>query len=99
MDEDVEHFTPKITPEGVAGVWLAQYIPTSDRAMQVHLGRVISGMMLEAMLRVKREAVLELGRSPTVSAAVASIEADIIELERATKEQRELGIDYNVWDY
>jgi len=99
MDEDVEYFTPKITPEGVAGVWLSQHIPTADRSMQKHLGRVITGMMIEAMRKAKQDVIVTLGKSPTVGAAIASLEADIIEIERATKLQRDDGIDYNIWDF
>jgi len=89
MDEEsVETFTPTITPEGIAGLWLAQHIPTSDREIQVSLGKVIVAMQAEGMRKGKIAAIEELEKSPTVSAAIASLEADIIKLNRIYEESK-----------
>jgi len=88
MDEDVEHYTPKITPEGIAGMWLQQHIPSSGREMQVHLGKLITAMIAEGMRKGTVAAIETLEKSPTVGAATASLEADMIELNRAYEEAR-----------
>ena len=89
MDEEsVKSFTPTITPEGIAGLWLQQHIPTSDRKIQVSLGKVIVAMQAEGMRKGKIAAIEELEKSPTVSAAIASLEADIIKLNRIYEESK-----------
>lgn len=97
MDEDtVERFSPMITSEGIAGLWLQQHIPTADRSMQISLGVVIDAMLAEGMRKSKVEAVAALKESPTMSAAIASLEADITVLNRAIRLKREEGIYFDV---
>ena len=91
MDEESvkwNAFTPTITPEGIAGLWLQQHIPTSDRVIQVSLGKLIEAMLAEGMRQGKAAAIEELEKSPTISAAVASLEADMIKLNRIYEESK-----------
>ena len=89
MDEEsVEKFTPQITPEGIAGLWLQQHIPTSDRKMQVSLGKVVKALLAEGMRKGTAAAIVTLEQSPTVGAATASLEADMIRINRAYEEAR-----------
>lgn len=96
MDEDVEKFSPMITSEGIAGLWLAQHVPTSDRSIQISLGVVIDAMLAEGMRKGKVEAIKALGETPTASAAIALLEADIIELNRAIAKKRDEGVYFDV---
>jgi hypothetical protein len=97
MDEEsVKKFSLMCTSEGVAGMWLAQHIPTSGRDMQVSLGVVIDAMLAEGMRKGKIDAIKALEQTPTVGAGIASLEADIIELNRAIDKKRDEGIDFDV---
>ena len=97
MDEEsVETFKPTITTEGIAGLWLQQHIPTSDRTMQISLGVLIEAMIAEGMRKGKADAIKALEETPTIGAAIASLEADMIQLNRAIDKKREEGIDFDV---
>lgn len=95
MDEEsvTEYFLPKITPDGIAGLFLAQYIPDSDRAMQKKLGTLLQSMLAEGMRQANLKAIKLLEESPTISAAVAALEADMIEVERANDGKRVIDVD------
>jgi hypothetical protein len=95
MDE--ESITRKITPEGIAGVWMKANISNGGRETQVSLGALIEGILAEGIRMGKRDAILKLNFSPTVSAAKAALEADIIELERAIQKKNKHGVDFDVW--
>jgi hypothetical protein len=100
MDEEsVEYFKPTITPEGIAGLWLQQHIPTADTKMQESLGTLIEAMLAEGIRQGKKKATIELVNSPTVGAAIASLESDIIRIERAIDKKRIEGIDYDVFKF
>lgn len=100
MDEyNVERFAPSITPQGIAGLWLQQHIPTGDYKMSVSLGNVIEAMLAEGMKKGMVKAVKALEETPDTTAAIASIEADIIELEHAIEKKRVEGIDYDVFSF
>lgn len=95
-DDNVTKFAPMITSEGIAGMWLAQHIPTSDRTMQISLGVLIDAMLAEGMRKSKIEAINALKETPTMGAALASLEADIIELERVIRLKNEHGVYFDV---
>jgi len=88
MDEDVTKFKANAIPDGIAGLWLAQHIPDSDRKIQLSLGKLITAMIAEGMRKGTVAAIVTLGKSPTVGAAQASLEADIIKINRAYEEAR-----------
>lgn len=87
----------KITPEGIAGLWMRTRMPRGSREDQISLGALIEGVLAEGIRMGKQEAIKELNLSPTVSAATASLEADIIELERAIRKKNVNGVDFDVW--
>jgi len=95
-DDNVTKFAPMCTSEGVAGLWLAQHIPTADRTMQISLGVLIDAMLAEGMRKSKVEAIRALKETPTMGAALASLEADIIELERVIRLKNEHGVYFDV---
>lgn len=95
MDE--ESITRRITPEGIAGLWMRTRMPDGSREDQVSLGELVEGVLAEGVRMGKQGAITTLGSSPTVSAAIASLESDIIELERAIIFKREDGVDFDVW--
>ncbi len=97
MDEEsVEKFSPMATPEGVAGLWLQQHIPTSDRTMQKSLGVLINAMIAEGFRKGLLDAIKALDETPTTGAAIASLEADVIQLNRAIDKKRDEGIPFDV---
>jgi hypothetical protein len=96
MDEEsVEKFSPMCTSEGVAGLWLAQHIPTSGREMQVSLGVVIDAMIAEGFRKGLLDAIKALEETPTTGAAIASLEADVIKLTRAIRLKRDEGTSHH----
>lgn len=101
MDEESliaeSRMTPTITPEGIAGLWLRNQRPDGSRTDQISLGKLIESVLAEGIRKGKQEAIAALNGSPTVSAAVASLEADIIELERAIRTKQHEGVDFDVW--
>ena len=88
MDEKVEKFSPIAIPDGIAGLWLAQHIPDSDRQIQLSLGKLIEAMLAEGMRQGTIAAIETLGKSPTIGSAMASLEADMIKINRAYDEAR-----------
>ena len=76
---------------------MRNHAPNASREDQVSLGEIIEAMTAEGIRKGKKDAILTLGKSPTISAAIATIEADIIELERAIIKKREDGVDFDVW--
>jgi hypothetical protein len=84
-------------PEGVAGLWLANKVPSADREMQVSLGALIEAMIAEGMAKGIRNAIATMEVSPNMIAAVSSMEADLIELDRAIKKKHAEGIDFDVF--
>ncbi len=98
MDEEsVESFKPMATPEGVAGIWLRNNMPEAGRREQISLGAIIEAMLAEGIRKGKNHAISTMELSPTVGAAKASLEADIIQLERAINKKRDEGIDFDVF--
>ncbi len=96
-DETTESFIPFATPEGIAGLWLADQVPTADRNIQVSLGAVFEGVMAEAMAKAIRNAIATMESSPNMMAAISSMEVDLIELERAIQKKRDEGIDFDLF--
>lgn len=96
MDEE-SIINRKITPEGIAGLWMKTRMPDGGREDQVSLGSLIEGVLAEGIRMGKQEAIKKLNLSPTISAATASLEADIIELERAIHKKNDDGVDFDVW--
>lgn len=88
MDEKVETFKPTITSFGVAGLWLQQHIPTADRKMADSLGNVIETMAVEGIIKGIQNSIETFQNSPDAGAAIASLEADLIELEHAAERRR-----------
>jgi hypothetical protein len=96
MDEE-SIINRTITPEGIAGIWMQSNMPNGGRKEQISLGTLIEGVLAEGIRMGKQEAIKKLNFSPTVSAATASLEADIIELERAIHKKNDDGVDFDVW--
>jgi len=101
MDEKsliaAKRITPSITSEGIAGLWLRYTQRDGSRDDQISLGNLIESVLAEGIRIGKQEAITLLNSSPTVGAAVASLESDIVELERAVHKKQEDGIDFDVW--
>lgn len=72
-------------------------MPNGGRKEQISLGTLIEGVLAEGIRIGKQDAIKQLNFSPTVSAATASLEADIIELERAIHKKNVNGVDFDVW--
>lgn len=56
--------------------------------MQVSLGKVITAMMAEAMHKGTANALASVEQSPTLGAAIATLEADMLAIKRAHEEAR-----------
>ncbi len=98
MDEEsVEKFTPFCLPEGIAGLWLADKVPSANRELQVSLGALIEAMIAEGMAKGIRNAIASMAKTPEIGSALASMEADLIELERAIRKKHDEGIDFDVF--
>jgi len=98
MDEEgVERFRPTITPQGIAGLWLQKHVPSADFKTAESLGNVIEALLAEGIRKGKLDAIKTSQENPDLGAAIASLEADIIELEHAINKKRVEGIDYDVF--
>jgi hypothetical protein len=101
MDEEslieFQRIVPSITPEGIAGLWMQSNMPAGGRKEQLSLGTLIESVLAEGIRIGKKEAITALNFSPTVSAAIVTLESDIIELERAIKKKNVEGLDLDVW--
>jgi hypothetical protein len=91
--DSVESFAPFCVPEGIAGLWLAHHVPSADREMQVSLGAVFESVIAEGMAKGIKNAMATMEKTPEVGAALASMEADLIELRRAINKKNDEGVN------
>ena len=79
-----------ITTKGIAALWLRTNMPHADVKEQESLARVIDVFCAEIAIQKMNECITVMGESPTMSAAVAAIEAMSHQLERnLSREVRE----------
>ena len=72
-------------------------MPEGSRSDQLSLGNLIEGVLAEGVRKGKRDAIHAMNTTPDIGAAVASLEADLIELERSIILKSEDGVDFDVW--
>ena len=80
-----ERFPITFTPAGVAGIWLRAHHPNAGEADIASLASIIQGIYLDGMTNGMRRATEVIDESPTLSAARATLEADIEEVIRRAK--------------
>ena len=81
---------------GIAALWLRAHAPTSDQADIASLAELFEGVWADGVKKGMELSIERMQESPTMSAAQASLEADVKELIRdVRKEQQSDEVDFD----
>lgn len=80
-------FPLSFTPSGIAAMWLRGHAPDAGEKEIASLAKLMEGLYLDGMKAGFEESIRVTKISPTTSAVEATLEAEIVDLKRHSKEK------------
>ena len=85
------------TSTGIAALWLRGHAPNSEEREIKSLSELIEGIWADGVKAGTSHAIVVVNASPTTSAAIATLEADVFEIKKDQAKEEMLDIEITAY--
>jgi len=89
----------QFTAKGIAALWLRGHAPNSEQSDIDALSLLIEGIWADGLKGGMEHAQVVVSKSPTLSAAQATLEADVADLKQKYRQEQKDELDFDLTKY